>query len=73
MPWLTLKESAHYVHRREADIRCAVAAGELAGWKPKGKEKGTIVHTDDIDAWVRGTYDPAMCINAARRVVAMTR
>lgn len=68
--WLTVGEAATYLHTREEAVREAIARGDLPAWRPAGKDKGVIVHTDDIDAFVRGTYDPAMVLNAARRVVA---
>lgn len=68
--WLTVKEAAGYLRTRDEAVREAIARGDLPAWRPAGQGRGLIVHTDDLDAYVRGTYDPAMALNAARRVVA---
>lgn len=68
--WLTVDEASRYLHTREETVRQAIARGDLPAWRPADSTKGAIVHTDDLDAFVRGTYDPVMVLNAARRVVA---
>lgn len=68
--WLTVAEAARYLHRRGDDVRRAIAAGAIEAYRPQGRSSGVIVHTDALDAWVRGTYDPAICAAAARRVIA---
>ena len=59
MSWLTVKEAAAYLHARESRIRDAVAGGELPAYICDGNERGAIVSTDDLDAYVRSAYRPA--------------
>lgn len=66
--WLSVAEAASYLHTRKETVREAIARGDLVAYR-HGKI-GTIVHTDDLDLYVRSFYEPAMCLNAARRVVA---
>lgn len=70
MSWLTVQEAAKYLHCREENIREALASGELDGRIPRNKQRGIIINTADLDAYVYGTYEPAMSLNAARRIVA---
>lgn len=65
--WLSVTEAAVYLHCRKEMVREAIASGAIMAYR---RGRGTIVHTDDLDAYVRETYEPAMCVNAARRVVA---
>lgn len=69
--WLSVDEAGHYLHCRPDVLREDIAAGRLPAYR-RG-DKGVIVHTDDLDAFVRETYEPAMCANAARRVLAGAR
>lgn len=68
--WLTVEEAGSYLHRRTDAVYQAIASGALRAYMPPDCTRGTIVHTDDLDAFVRETYEPAMCLNAARRVMA---
>lgn len=68
--WLSVEEAGAYLHRRPDAVYEAIASGALPAYMPPDSMRGTIVHTDDLDAFVRETYDPAMCPNAARRALA---
>ena len=70
MSWLTVTEAAKYLHTREECIREALASGELDGRIPRHKQRGIIINTADLDAYVYGTYEPVMSLNAAKRIVA---
>lgn len=68
--WMTVDEAARYLHRRRNVVRDAIAAGAIEAYRPAGQDDGIIVHTDSLDAFVRGTYEPAMAASAARRIVS---
>lgn len=68
MRWLTVEEAAREIHRNGAYIREVVASGELKAWRPRDAKRGTLIHIDDLDDFVRGYYEPAMCANAKRRM-----
>ena len=68
--WMTVAEAARYLHRRKESIRAAIASGDIEAYVPHGRADGVIVHTDALDAYVKGTYDPAVCASAARRIAA---
>lgn len=70
MRWLTVTEAAKEIHRNRSVIERAVASGELPAWRPRDAKRGTLIHRDDLDDYIRGYYEPAMCVNAARRVIA---
>lgn len=73
MPWLTVPEAARYVRARDEAVRRAVASGELPAWRRPGGRSPAIVSTEDLDEWVRSTFESAACEGAALRSRAAGR
>lgn len=70
MKWLSIEQAAKYLHRDINVISAAIRSGEIEAYRPPRQSRGVIVSTDALDAYVYGTYEPAMELNAARRVIA---
>ena len=69
--WLTVRQAAYYLHTSKERILEALASGSLTGYIPEDSERGRIIHTADLDAFVRKTDRPAKCEAAERRAKAM--
>lgn len=48
--WLSVRDGARYMHRALKDFEAMVRTGEVPCYQPGGRR---LVHTDDIDAYVR--------------------
>lgn len=49
-PWLNVTDAARYVHVKRERMRQLIASGEIESHMVGA---GKVVHTDDLDAWVR--------------------
>jgi excisionase family DNA binding protein len=65
-PWLTIPEAQAYARRSYSTISDALRSGEMRG--SQTKRGGTwLVHTDDLDAWLRGEKADARVPAVSRR------
>lgn len=53
-PFYTAKEIAKATWMPESTVRKAIELGELPGHLPAWKVRGTVVHRDDVNAWLDG-------------------
>lgn len=54
MPWLGLRHAGKYVSKTPEYVRAHIIAGDIPAYRPTDQPNARwIVHTDDLDAWVR--------------------
>lgn len=54
MPWLGIRHGAKYVCKTPDYLRAHIIAGDLPAYRPADQPGARwLVHTDDLDAWVR--------------------
>ena len=61
--WMPYRMAAReYLHIDDADVLKAIKSGELPAFrkpmKPGSKYERIFVSTDDVDAWIRGYWEP---------------
>lgn len=52
-PWLTLEETAAYMHKSRDKVRAWVKSGALVSHKDPESVNGTLIHSADADALIR--------------------
>lgn len=60
-PWLTLRQSAKYLHMDEGRMRALVRSGEIQS-RRHGASRGTLVHSAWLDAWMMEQPSAAMAV-----------
>lgn len=63
-PWLTIPQSARYVHMREGAFRRLVRSGEIPSTR---HSRVTLVNAQDLDAWMRAQASGAAMMATALR------
>lgn len=54
MPWLGIRHAGRYVSKTPEYVRAAIDRGDIAAYRPTDQEHARwVVHTDDLDRWVR--------------------
>lgn len=54
MPWLGIRHAAKYVCKTPDYLRAHIIAGDIPAYRPTDQPGARwLVHTDDLDAWVR--------------------
>ena len=54
LPWLGIKHAGQYVSKSPDYIYAAIARGEITAYRPRDQRSPRwVVHTDELDAWVR--------------------
>ena len=54
VPWLGIKHAGRYVSKTPEYVLAAIARGELTAYRPRDQVAPRwVIHTDELDAWVR--------------------
>lgn len=64
-PWLTIEQGAKYLHMRTSTLRAHVRSGEVPSYR---RGRVTLVHAQDLDAWVRGLPSGASAVSTSLRL-----
>ena len=58
MAWLTVREAARYLRKPDEYLYAHIYAGDLPAYRPRDQERPRIiVSTDDLDGFVRTTFE----------------
>ena len=61
-PWMTVEETAAYMHKKVNKVREWVRSGKLASHKDPEGERGVLIHASDVDefmfSWPSGAVVP---------------
>ena len=63
-PWLTIQQSARYLHMREGAFRRLVRSGEILSYR---HGRTTLVSAQDLDMWMRRQQSGAGTMAMAAR------
>ena len=64
-PWLNIEQAASYLHMREGKLTTLVKSGEIESHR---HSRAVLVHTADLDAWMRSQPSGANPIAIAARL-----
>lgn len=54
MPWIGIKHAGAYTCKSPDYVRAHIIAGDIPAYRPSDQPNARwVVHTDDLDAWVR--------------------
>lgn len=63
-PWLNVEQAASYLHMRESRLTALVKSGEIESHR---HSRAALVHTSDLDAWMRRQPSAAAPVAMAAR------
>lgn len=65
--WLSIAEAAKYANLSERLIRQAISSGDLPAFMRPGSRavdgrRNLRISRDDVDAWIRSTWEPVVAL-----------